>query len=84
MSAVDPLILFGIGGLLMASYQLFVTVRLIKFGGYSVGQKFAQTLFIWVLPLIGAFVVHTVIRVTERSLPGADRNFTPQDPQSVG
>ena len=82
MSAVDPLTLFGIGGLVMASYQLFVTVRLIKFGGYSVGQKFAQALFIWVVPLIGAFVIHTVIRIAERHRSATDCNFTPQDPQS--
>ena len=85
MSELDPLVVLGIGTLGVASYQLFVTVRLIRFGGYSVSQKIAQSLIIWLLPLLGAWIVHVVIRMTERPIPQprADGNFTPQDPQSV-
>jgi len=83
MSAIDPLIVLVIGTVGVAFYQLFVTVRLIRFGGYSLGQKIAQSLFIWLVPLLGAWIVHAVIRMTEKSISSADRNFTPQDPQSV-
>ena len=84
MSVIDPLTVLVVGTLGVASYQLFATVRLIRFGGYSVGQKIAQSLFIWLVPLLGAWIVHAVIRMTERSISSADRNFTPQDQQSVG
>ena len=83
MSAIDPLIVLVIGASGVALYQLFVMVRLVKFGGYSAGQKIAQSLLIWLVPLLGAWIVHAVIRMTERSISPADRNFTPQDPQSV-
>ncbi len=84
MSLADPIVVLAIGTLGVALYQLFVTVRLIRFGGYSVGQKIAQSFFIWLLPLLGAWIVHVVIRMTETSVSRADRNFTPQDQQSVG
>jgi hypothetical protein len=83
MSGVDPLAILGIGSIGVASYQLFVTVRLIKFAGYSVGQKVAQSFVIWLLPLLGAWIVHAVIRMTEKAIAKADRDFTPQGPQSV-
>ena len=84
MSAIDPRIALAIGSLGVAVYQVFVTVRLIRFRGYSPGQKIVQSIFIWLIPLLGAYIVHLVIRTTEKSLPSADRDFTPQGPQSVG
>ena len=84
MSSIGPSLLLGIGLAAAALYQLFVTVRLIKFAGYSIGQKIAQVLLIWLLPLLGAWIVHVVIRTTEKAPPAADRDFTPQGPQSVG
>ena len=84
MPPFDPLIvLLGVGSLGVGLYQLFVTVRLVRFGGYSVRLKIAQAVLIWLLPLFGAWIVHVVIRGTEESVPGADRNFTPQNQQNV-
>jgi hypothetical protein len=84
MSAIDPRIVLAIGVLAVAVYQVFVTVRLVRFHGYSPGQKVVQSIFVWLIPILGAYVVHLVIRTTEKSLPSADRDFTPQGPQSVG
>ena len=83
MLTVNPLIVLVIGTLGIALYQTFVTVRLIRFGGYSAGQKIAQSFIIWLMPLLGAWIVHAVIRTTEQSISPADRSFTPQPPQSV-
>jgi type VI protein secretion system component VasK len=65
----------------LLSYQVFVTIRLTEFGGYSTGQKIAQSFIIWLVPVFGAWLVHTVIRSTERDPPGADRDFTPERSQ---
>jgi hypothetical protein len=72
----------GIFGVVL--YQIFVTVRLVKFTGYSTAQKIIQSLLIWLVPLLGAWIVHLVIRMTQAPVAKADREFTPQGPQSVG
>jgi hypothetical protein len=83
MSVTDPFVMLCVGILGVVLYQIFVTVRLIKFTGYSGGQKIAQLFLIWFLPLLGTWVVHAVIRSTEATIVPADRDFTPQDPQNV-
>ena len=84
MSVTDPLVILCVGILGIVLYQIFVTVRLIKFTGYSGGQKIVQLFLIWFLPLLGTWIIHAVIRSTEASIAqAADRNFTPQEPQSV-
>ncbi len=84
MSVADPLIVLGAGILGVLLYQVLVTIRLVRFAGYSTGQKIAQSLIIWLVPLLGAWIVHAVIRMTEAPVAKADRDFTPQGPQSVG
>ncbi len=77
-------IVFSIGIFGVVLYQIFVTVRLAKFTGYSTAQKIGQSLLIWFVPLLGAWIVHLVIRMTQAPAAKADREFTPQGPQSVG
>jgi hypothetical protein len=84
MSITDPLFVFGIGILGVVLYQIFVTVRLVKFTGYSIGQKIAQSLLVWLVPVLGAWIVHSVMRMIRAPIAKTDRDFTPQDPQSVG
>jgi hypothetical protein len=83
MSLSPHQVIFAIIAIGAVLYQAFVTVRLFRFDGYSAGQKRAQSFLIWLLPVLGAWVVHLVIRTTERPLPTADRNFIPQNPQSI-
>lgn len=83
MLVTDPFVMLCVGILVVVLYQIFVTVRLIRFAGYSVGQKIAQSVLIWFLPLIGTWMVHAVIRSTEAAITAADRDFTPQDPQNI-
>ena len=83
MSLVDPLAVFSLGALGVVLYQAFVTARLLRFSGYTSGQKVVQVCLVWSLPLLGAYIVHAVIRTTEAPTKPADRDFTPQGPQSV-
>ena len=83
MLVTNPFVMLGVGILVVVLYQIFVTMRLIQFAGYSGGQKIAQIVLIWLLPLIGTWIVHAVIRSTEAAIVAADRDFTPQDPQNI-
>jgi hypothetical protein len=63
-------------GLALLAYQLYVTVRLLRFDGYTRTQKLLQLLVVWLLPLVGAMIVHSVIAFTLHR-PRADTQFTP-------
>ncbi len=62
-----------LGGL--AAYQLYVNV-LVWRAAYSSGQKWAQTVGIWVVPLLGAIACHAMLR-TEQRAP-SDQRFVPE------
>jgi hypothetical protein len=58
-------------------FQLYVTVRLLRYTGYSNGQKVAQLFILWLIPVIGAWIVNIIIHDTVTPAIPADRNFTP-------
>jgi hypothetical protein len=57
----------------------YVTVRLLRNTGFSRFQKAALSIFIWVIPLIGALLLFVFI--TDDETPKAPRN--PNDGQGV-
>lgn len=68
-------------------YNIYVSITLLKFSGYSAGQKTVQLFIIWLLPALGTVVVHSIIRSSVTSPKGYDRNFTPDDgsnPPGIG
>lgn len=79
MDAQMALLPYFLGALALA-YQLLVSVNLLRFKGYSGGQKAAQLALIWLLPIVGALVVHTVLNSTTITRPKADEDFVPQRP----
>jgi len=58
--------------ILIAGYQIYVTVRVVKSDKYTKGQRTAQTLLIWFVPVLGAVVCHLVL--TTRVAPGPKRD----------
>lgn len=66
-------------GAILCFYNSYVCVKLFSFGGYSKQQKIIQFLIVWILPLLGAYLVHSVIKSTMTSSKAADRNFIPND-----
>lgn len=67
--------------------NIYVSITLLKFAGYSTGQKAAQLFIIWLLPAVGAIVVYSIIRSSVTSSKSHDRNFTPDDgsnPPGIG
>ena len=68
-------------------YNIYVSIMLLKFAGYSTGQKTAQLFIIWLLPALGTVVVHLIIRSSVTSPKGYDRNFISDDgsnPPGIG
>jgi len=59
----------GLGAL--ALWNLYVTVRLLLYAGYSPKQKAIQLAIIWILPVVGALLVHSLIAVR----PAVRREF---------
>ena len=67
-----------------ALYQLYVTVRVAKQQKYSRSQKAYQIALIWIVPVLGAVVVH-VFCVSDKEIPvHRDKAFTPQTPNDAG
>ena len=67
---------------LVLLYQTYVTCRVTKHLGLSRIQQLIQTLMIWVLPFLGAAIVHAMLR-TDREIPiSEDRDFTSQPPNA--
>jgi hypothetical protein len=44
-------------------FNVYVSMRLILYSGYTIFQKAWQLLIIWVLPIFGALLVHSLIVV---------------------
>ena len=44
-------------------FNVYVSIRLVVYGGYAASQKVWQLLIIWVLPIFGALLVHSLIVV---------------------
>ena len=57
-----------------AFYNVVATVRLIRFAGYSTRQKQLQLALIWMVPILGAWLVSEVIR-SSRRLQSTDTRF---------
>jgi hypothetical protein len=62
-------------GILGIAYQLYVSAKVVRSASSSKGQKFAQLLFMWVLPVAGTFITHWVIHSTDEKNPALDRSF---------
>ena len=56
------IIAFGV----LALFNLYVSIRLLIYGGYSSAQKAAQLSIVWLLPIMGALFVHSVMVVPHR------------------
>lgn len=67
---------------LLILYQAYVTYRVTINPGLSRSQKLVQMVLIWVLPFLGAAIVHAMLR-TDREIPiSEDSDVTPQPPNA--
>jgi len=68
---MSDFILYGLVGLVL--YQTYVTIRLVRSKSFTRQQKWRQTLFIWLVPFIGAAATLAVL--------ATDKDVVPQEPK---
>lgn len=65
---------------IVLAYQLYVAFRVTRATEYSRTQKIIQMILVWVLPVLGAGLCHTVLyTMTDRSRP-TDKKYLEDDP----
>lgn len=57
-----------------ATFQSWLTVRVLRSGLYERKQKIFQVQLIWLIPIIGAALVFSVLRDDERAERGPDQH----------
>lgn len=62
----------GLAVLAVASFQAWLTVKVFRSGLYERRQKLLQAQLIWLLPIVGAALVFTVLREDDAARRGAD------------
>jgi hypothetical protein len=81
-----PSIALAVGSSLALAYAGWVASLVARADFYSKGQKTAQIFLAFLIPVLGAMVVHGLLRShTARPTP-SDRNFVPQkmpEPENV-
>ena len=61
--------------LALASYQLFVTMRVLLSRQYSLAQRLIQVALIWALPFLGAILCHVFLTTDRASHQKRDTAF---------
>lgn len=69
--------LFG-ATVLCLSYQVYITRRITQYSTCTSQQKALQTTLVWLLPLIGAAVVHAFFKLDAAQPRPRDSAFTPE------
>ena len=73
-----PLILLAVA-ILALCYMGYVLVRLIRSHSFTTSQKLMQSALVVCLPVLGAMIVHAVLRTDAQEPAKEDWNFEKQD-----
>jgi hypothetical protein len=69
--------------IVLVAYQAYVTLRVTRSNAFTTAQKLLQACLIWLLPFVGAAIVHSVL-ATDSPPSVPDKDFTPQSPNDGG
>lgn len=76
--AFDLHYLIAIAGLLTL-FQLYVSIHMLFYGGYGMGQKIVQLLIVWLVPLFGGLLVNSFLMANGNKQHRRDTRFTPDE-----
>ena len=65
MSDID-IVIYSLGGLMF--FQAYVTIRVVRSKSHTPRQKWRQSLFIWLVPFVGAAATLAAL-ATDREIP---------------
>jgi hypothetical protein len=65
-------------------YQVYVSVRVTRAVAFSTEQKALQLLLVWLMPVVGAALVHWFVANATAPLPQPDRDFIAQEKPTLG
>jgi uncharacterized membrane protein YqjE len=65
-------------------YQLWVSVLIYRAAEYDKGQRMAQIIVVWLVPVIGSIGCHLFLRNNRKDVPRSDSNFVRQTPNDAG
>jgi hypothetical protein len=68
-------IIIGVGVLCAAAFQAWLTWRVFHSGLYERKQKMMQAQLIWLLPIVGAALVFSVLREDDAAQRSADSSL---------
>ena len=71
-------LIFGVA-ILVVAYHLWVCVALWRAPEYELRQKWLQTLLVLFIPVLGAVVVHVMLRSERAPPPKRDKDFTREE-----
>ena len=83
MSAL-AIVLVGVGVAMILAYHCYITSRVLRNASATTQQKASQIVLLWLLPLVGAGIVHAFL-ISDREIPKRkDENFIPSPGDGVG
>lgn len=74
----------ALAGVALLAYQIHVSRLVRRSVLFSRGQRRAQLMLVWLLPVGGAMIVHGFVRHGVAPLPPPDHNHIPQRPNHHG
>ena len=73
-------VLYSLVGLMF--YQTYVTIRVVRSKSYTPQQKWRQSLFIWLVPFIGAAITLAALATQKETAARPDKNVAPREPNN--
>lgn len=70
--------------IVLLAYQAYVTLRVTRNVTCTFAQKWFQVCLIWLLPIVGAAIVHSVLAMDRETRSVPDKDFIPQSPNDDG
>ena len=75
---MSDIVIYGLGGLMF--YQAYVTIRVVGSKSYTPKQKWRQSLFIWLVPFVGAAITLAVLATDKETPVRPDKDVVRKKP----
>jgi tellurite resistance protein TehA-like permease len=77
---MSDIVIYGLGGMML--FQAYVTIRVVRSKAFTPQQKWRQSLFIWLVPFVGAAATLAVLATEPETPARPDTDAAPQKPKN--